>query len=259
MFYSCCVWSMPGPVEAVFRDISGLGFSRVDVRPSLVFRKEISGLLEKWNLQLACVGISTEFPSGTSLEDSSDLVTSEALAFVENTLREGSKLGASYTYLVPGYDSSKRGMRRYTENLIKVLDIASTYKIKVCLEHFPGMAMESVASVLDLIKNIGHPNLYLLLDIGHAMITGENIEECISKADTRLGYIHLDDNDGKEDLHLGLTEGVMTINILENMYRVLERYAYDGPLSFELAPNLVDPYGSMKRSFQTIKILTGKM
>ena len=44
-------------------------------------------------------------------------------------------------------------------------------------------------------------------------MSGEDPEAVIANAGDRLGYVHLDDNDGLSDLHWSLLEGVMTEEI----------------------------------------------
>ena len=51
----------------------------------------------------------------------------------------------------------------------------------------------------------------------------------VRSAGRRLGYVHLDDNDGRQDLHLGLTEGVLTKPSLKRTLDALREVEYQGP------------------------------
>ncbi len=59
-------------------------------------------------------------------------------------------------------------------------DVAAGYGIKLCIEHFPGKALATVRDTLDYIAKLGHDNLYLLFDIGHAQISKEDPAEAVA-------------------------------------------------------------------------------
>ena len=105
---------------------------------------------------------------------------------------------------------------------------------------------------LEFVRDIAHPNLYLLLDIGHLLITGEDPRGLIESAGDRLGYVHLDDNDGEGDLHLSLLDGVMTQDFLDATFAALNGIGYDWAVSLELNPELPDPLDAIHRSRQII-------
>ena len=55
----------------------------------------------------------------------------------------------------------------------------------------------------------------------------------IAAAGDRLGYVHLDDNDGEGDLHWSLLEGVLTEKALAATFAALALSQYTGPASLE--------------------------
>ena len=63
-----------------------------------------------------------------------------------------------------------------------------------------------------LIEDIGHPQVHLCLDIGHAnAVTSEayTVYDWIEILGEHIGHFHLHNNNGREDLHGSLTEGTM--------------------------------------------------
>ena len=70
----------------------------------------------------------------------------------------------------------------------------------------------------------------------------------ISDAGPLLGYVHLDDNDGSRDLHLGLTDGILTEAVLADSFAALKDIVYNSSLSLELHPGLPDPLDALRRS-----------
>ena len=80
-------------------------------------------------------------------------------------------------------------------------------RFAIGVEHFPGKALPTAAGTLEYLSRLNHPNLYLLLDTGHLQMSKEDPAAVIAAAGDRLGYVHLDDNDGEADLHWPLLDG----------------------------------------------------
>ena len=70
----------------------------------------------------------------------------------------------------------------------------------------------------------------------------------ISAAGDRLTYVHLDDNDGDDDLHWSLLDGVLTVKALGAIFSALGPSPYSGPASLELNPNLPAPRAALAES-----------
>ena len=155
-------------------------------------------------------------------------------------------LGASAAYVVPDEDPSS--LDRYAAELKRVADRGGEMGVRVCVEHFPGSTLPTAAGTIAFLREVGHPNLFLLLDIGHAQMSEENPASIISDAGPLLGYVHLDDNDGSRDLHLGLTDGILTEAALADCIAALRDIAYRGNLSLELHPGLPDPLDALGQS-----------
>ncbi|NQW02691.1 MAG: sugar phosphate isomerase/epimerase [Acidobacteria bacterium] len=96
----------------------------------------------------------------------------------------------------------------------------------------------------------------LLFDIGHAQMSGEDPRVALTAAGDRLGYVHLDDNDGIGDLHLALTDGVQTRQSLTDLFTVLDDVGYAGPVSLEMKSDLPDPADAIRRSFAIVQDLS---
>jgi sugar phosphate isomerase/epimerase len=77
----------------------------------------------------------------------------------------------------------------------------------------------------------------------------------IKLAADRLGYVHLDDNDGVNDLHWSLLDGVMTEDSLRRLFAALNEVGYTGPVSLELSPRLPDPHSALERSLAIVQRL----
>jgi len=77
--------------------------------------------------------------------------------------------------------------------------------------------------LIEIIDKCNDPRLAVNLDIGHAHAFSDlPVIEWIEQLNSRIGYVHLHQNKGKYDEHLGLTEGTMDMRAV---LTTLEKYA----------------------------------
>ena len=249
MKLSCCAWALSGPEEETLTILSGLGLSSVDIRPSWLRNTVSLAKKEELGLEAVCMAVTHELPEGATF-DSDNLPRVESmLDHVKASLDHAKSQGVTHAYVVPHPPSDESTYERYMTHYTDIASHAQSLDIKLCIEHFPGTAFPTVASTMVFIEDTGHPNLYLLFDIGHAQMADEDPREVLSGVGDRLGYVHLDDNDGEQDLHLALTDGVQTTESLEELFVVLRDVGYDGPVSLEIKNDLPDPLDSVTRSY----------
>ena len=257
MTLSCCVWSLPGSTDRVLDEIAGAGFDLIDVKPDTLTpeasREKAVGL----GLRVSSVGASFGIPEGVALDSPDPDEVSRAMRHFEEGLRTSKDLSADVVYVLPGIGDDSESMARYARSLESLAGTADDLGLKLCIEHFPNTALFTASGTLEFIHGIGHPNLYLLFDIGHSQISGEDPANTIRQAGDRLAYVHLDDNDGEGDLHLELTDGVLTEEVLGGTLEALNEIGYAGPVSIELNPNLSEPIESVKRSKNLVKRIAG--
>lgn len=251
MNLSCCIWALSGPEDVVLANIAAAGFKWIDIQPNT-----LTGLHDL-DLQVSCIGISFGLPEGVTLDSPDSAVTARAGAHLEQALNYGAQFGATTAYVVPGRDSSQAALDRYARTLTTAADQAAALGMKLCIEHFPGMALPTVTATLDFINALDHPNLYLLYDIGHVQMVGDDPAGAIIQAGSRLGYVHLDDNDGQGDLHWSLLDGVLTEETLQRTFAALAEVGYTGSISLELHPALPDPLAALKKSREIVMKLEG--
>jgi sugar phosphate isomerase/epimerase len=217
----------------------------VDIRPSWLQTGDLQKRVQDLGLTVSCMAASADMPEGASLTGEGAKAGRD---HVFRALEHGASLGAKVAYLVPEGDD----LDRYAEPLPDLADKAQALGMKLCVEHFPGTILPTVPFTLDYLAKIAHPNLYLVFDIGHAQMAKENPAEMIALAGDRLGYVHLDDNDGVNDLHLGLYDGVMEEADLKAMFGALNDLGYESHVSLELKSNIPDPLDALKRSREIV-------
>ena len=221
MTISCCTWALGGSEADVLTKIASTGLRHIDHRPFDFKSAESRRLISDLELTPTCMATGFGMPEGAAL------------------------------------DAQRRADPRADRGAGRadLAGIAAGYGVKLCIEHFPGKALPTVIDTLEFIANLGHDNLYLLLDIGHAQISKEDPAEAVELAGDRLGYFHLDDNDGRSDLHWALLDGVLSEAILGNTLAALIKIRYDGPVSLEMNPGLPDPLAAIADGFQFVRSL----
>ena len=252
MNLSCCGWALFGTGSEMLRQVAGLGFESVDLRPFAFVGESGRKQLASSGLEVRCVAASAGVHEDLSLESADGAVVNAALRQLDIALEYAAALGAGTAYIVPG-EEAMGDLGRYAAALGEAAGLAQQRGLRLAVEHFPGRALPTVAETLDLLAEIDHPNLYLLFDLGHAQMSNEDPVEAIEAAGPRLGYVHLDDNNGVDDSHLALLDGVLTRQTLRRTLSALPSVGYGGPVSLELNPGLPDPPDALRRSREVVE------
>ena len=250
MILSCCAWALSTGEDETLRTLQDEGLRWVDVRPfAYAGRRD---RLRQAGISVSCVGASVALSEDVTLDSADAAIAAAAIDHVTGGLDYAADLQANTAYLVPHGDASPTALARFARALETLAEGAAERGMRLCIEHAPGRALPTAAGTLEFVRDIAHPNLYLLLDIGHLLITGEDPEGVIAAAGDRLGYVHFDDNDGDDDLHLSLLDGVMTQDFLDSTFAALADIDYDSAVSLELSPALADPLDAIQRSRRVI-------
>jgi sugar phosphate isomerase/epimerase len=145
------------------------------------------------------------------------------------------ELGASHVVFHHGYvPGTSPGHNWLSRSRVFWKDFLSSappgihFHLENMLEHDPEL-------IVDLVDALSSPVLDVCLDIGHAHCHGRvPVVNWIERLGQRIGYVHLHDNDGESDEHLGLG----TIPIRE-VCQVLGSYAPNAIWALETrAPGL---------------------
>ncbi|MXX03233.1 MAG: sugar phosphate isomerase/epimerase [Gemmatimonadetes bacterium] len=255
MTISCCTWALGEPEADVLTAIAQAGLRHIDHRPFDFRSAESRRLISDLELTPACMATGFGMPEGAALDAADAGARDAAIEHTRRALEYAHETGVRRAYLLPGEDRDVESLDRYGESVTGLAGVAAGYGIKLCIEHFPGKALATVRDTLDYIAKLGHDNLYLLFDIGHAQISKEDPAEAVVRAGDRLGYFHLDDNDGESDLHWALCDGVLTRDVLQRTLAALGRISYDGPVSLEMNSGLPDPLAAIESGFRLVRTL----
>lgn len=99
----------------------------------------------------------------------------------------------------------------------------------LCLENVMEPAPDMLLEIVDA---VGDPRFRLCLDVGHAACMGEDEspERWIRAMGGRIAHVHLHNNDGVDDLHWPLGQGVLD---MERILSALEEHSPDATVTVE--------------------------
>ena len=248
---SACLWGLREPPAEAARKLAGIGVDGIDVDPG--FTAELGRLSGAVPANVKCLAADHLMPPGGRLGDPASQAGRVAIEHVKTSIREAAGLGAEAVYVGPPPQNGA-SLREFEESVVTLAGEAASAGLRFCIEHVPRSMLSSAAATVEFSRRTGHPNVHALIDIGHCLIAGENPAGAIRAAGDRLGYVHVDDNDGKDDLHLALTDGLFDIDDVREILRALQESPYDGPVSVEVKKDLEDPLAAVEK---TLGILVG--
>ena len=244
---SACAWCLTGSPDESLRRLRGLGFDMVDLRTDCWDGIGLDDLRNA-GLTVPCVGITpAPLPTGLTLDSLATADAESALPCLVGSLERVASLGVSTAYMVTP-PSRVGDTETYVRSMSRLGDEAARLGVKLCVEPSPGYALGNYTETMRLLDAANSDGLHALLDLGHLLLTGEDPADTVRMLGDRLGYVHVDDNDGQSDVHYGLLEGVLSERTLFSFLDALDASTYDGPLAIEIKSDLPSPLTSLIRS-----------
>jgi hydroxypyruvate isomerase len=131
--------------------------------------------------------------------------------------------------------------RQHTINLVKILGQARKLveregmtlllePLNSVVDHV-GYFLDSAKLALQVVRDVGSPNLKLLYDIYHMQIMEGNIVQTISENIQSIGHVHCAGVPGRHELHLG------ELNY-QNIFDKIDELNYEGYVGLEYFPTM---------------------
>lgn len=144
------------------------------------------------------------------------------------------RLGIKNVVFHNGYIPGTRQMKRWLPESIKFWQEFAKSKPETRF-HIENMLEHSPELLGELMDGIGLPNVDICMDIGHAHCNSkQSVVAWIKYLRGKIGYVHIHDNHGETDEHLGLGEG--TIPLIE-VFDALDEYAPNAIFAVEAEGN----------------------
>jgi sugar phosphate isomerase/epimerase len=137
----------------------------------------------------------------------------------------GAKTGISMFY--PGEDWTQN-----SKSLFKIFKTAKNYGLNIAIENLPekyGFIMKSPRDFLRFYKESGLNGVGIALDVGHASLEGYT-ENFLRRLPDKIWHIHVSDNEGEHDQHLGIGYGRID---WKQFAKILHEIDYDKTIMVE--------------------------
>jgi len=204
-----------------------------------------------------------------ALADADNTVRRSAIDRVKWALDMGNRFNVPISVLWPATDGNDFPLQssyldlytRYVDSVETILEYlhANDYQTKVCIEPKPfeprsHILMGATAQALTIVNEIDDPNFGINLDIGHALIAHENLEDQVSLILRygKLYHTHFNDNDQQCDADLP-AGSVNFIRLVSFMY-VLDEAGYSGWYGLDLFPYRDAPQQFIEMSRDNIRL-----
>ncbi len=117
------------------------------------------------------------------------------------------------------------------EIMKKISKIAEEYGLKFVIEPRVGETISNSDAMLRLIDEVNADNFGAVLDTGHLHAAKELIPLSIEKLSEKIWYVHISDNDGRDNLHLAPGEGTID---WEGVFKGLKKFNFRGPIAIDV-------------------------
>ena len=255
------------PLEEAIRRTAATGFDGIDIwggRPH-AYRRDLSDketgflrkLLSDTDLAVASF-IPAQFRYPTCLCSPNEIIRRDSVTYICESIETAAALGAPIVSVCPGHSlfgqSREDAWGRLCESLDSICRHAVGYDLRIAVEpadKYETDVANTTAEALKLVEELGHENLGVLLDNGHAHVVGEVMEQTVRSLGDRLFHVHVDDNNGLRDQHLVPGEGDFDF---VSFIGILREVGYNGYLAAELSWDYtVDPDSAASLTIQRLR------
>lgn len=248
--------------------IAKIGFDGVDLwggRPH-VYRQDFS--LEELHHLRRCIvdhglSVSSLMPAfyryPHSLSNPNPRVREDSLDYMCQCIDNAAILGAKIVLIVP--DHSLFGQRkedsqqRLVESIDSAARYASQYDLKLGIEvlYYDETDLVNTSDdALNIINQLGHGNIGVVLDTGTLNLSKESPREFLPKLGDRLLQIHVNDNFGHEKQQ-NLIPGEGSYDF-QSLIQALKESGYTGYLSAELTKEYaIDPESALRLTAERMR------
>jgi sugar phosphate isomerase/epimerase len=176
--------------------------------------------------------IDSYFPP---LEVRSGIVPTEELVY-----------GQAFRVSVPDGFDWQRFWDSFVEAVRRANAIAKKSSVGLLLEPRVGEVVTNSDAMLRLIEAVDDDNFGVILDVAHQYAQKELLPLSVEKLGRHMKYVHVADNDGKENRHFAPGEGNVD---WDTLFQLLKRRRFDGFFSIDLEklPDLSARFMQVKR------------
>jgi len=153
--------------------------------------------------------------------------------------------GQDFKVVIPEGFLWQRFWNSFVQAVIRCNEIAKKNDIGLLIEPRVGEVISNSDAMLRLIDCVKDKNFGVILDVAHQHAQKELIPLSIQKLGDHLKYVHVADNDGRDNRHLEPGKGTVD---WEEMFRLFKHQQFDGffAIDLEKLPNLRKKFVGVK-------------
>jgi sugar phosphate isomerase/epimerase len=224
------------PFPEALKRIDGFGFRGLEIyfegRHSLPSKEMID------DLSIYDFKIFLHAPfSDLNIASFNQTVLDESKLRIKHSLEIAAEIGAGLAtihfgrYSPLGLSYPTEAVKRNLESVREIKSFAESVDITVAFENAPN-GFGAMFGPLDLIeKLVEEERIKLTLDVGHANTWKEGIEEHLHRLNSSIAHVHIHDNTGESDMHLGLGDGEINY---KKTFAALKKIKYKKALCLEM-------------------------
>jgi sugar phosphate isomerase/epimerase len=127
------------------------------------------------------------------------------------------------------------------ESTARCNDMAKAANLKLVMEPRVGEIVSNTDALLRLMDAVGDPNVGAILDTSHLNAQKEILVLSVEKMAGRIYYLHVADNDGRENEHLVPGDGSID---WKGVFACLRKHRFDGYVAIDVGnvPDLDEAY-----------------
>lgn len=249
--------------------LSGAGFDGVDIwggRPH-IYRNDYSehelsqlrDMIEQQNMLVPSF-MPAFFRYPHSLSNPNDRVRHDSIDYMLRCADNAAILGAKVLLVVPGRSIYGQGtedaFKRLLDSINQVCVYCEQYDLRLGIEPANPAVTDLVVThqdALNIINELEHPSLGVVLDSGHLYLNKENLVDVMENLGPLLLQFHVNDNDGEVQQNLIPGDGSFDFN---HFISVLGDFGYEGFLSVELGWHYtIDPEPALSKSLHRLRTM----
>ncbi|MDD3655516.1 MAG: sugar phosphate isomerase/epimerase [Atribacterota bacterium] len=169
------------------------------------------------------------------------VIIKEGKSYIEN-LDFGKQI---YAKLLPDF-TWKAFWEKYTKNIEKCNQICKDHGVELLIEPRVGEVLSNSDALLRIFNAVDDDNLGAILDIAHQYAQKEILPIAIAKLNEKIKYVHVADNDGRDNHHYVIGNGSVD---WDEIFITLKSIGYNSyyAIDLEKVPNLTNAFLKSKR------------
>ncbi|KAI4867818.1 xylose isomerase-like protein [Hypoxylon rubiginosum] len=231
-------WMRPEPLGLTIKRASSLGYSSIELAGEPTVHKigETQGLLKKYNLQ--CWGCVTLMYGSRNLAAPSQSQREDTINYMKSVVDMAASLGGKIVTLVPctvgKLQPSADPIDEWSWVVHGVREVAlhaAQKGIRLALEplnRFETYLITNVSQTLQLIEEVGLPNVGIAFDTFHLNIEEPDLIAALRRCKGKIFNVHLGDNN-----RLSPGDGSLDWPLI---VQTLREVGYEGALAHEAVP-----------------------